>query len=50
MARKDQVERLAHERQLRVLQRALGKGRGVPGGQQQVVALAERDLELLGEL
>ena len=49
VAAEDQVERLAHRRQLGVLERALGERRSVAGGEQQPIALAERNLELLGE-
>ena len=43
------VERLMHRCHLGFLERSLGVQRGVTGGEQQPVALAERDLEVLGQ-
>ena len=44
-----QFERLAHAGKLGVLERALGKGGSVAGGEQQLVALAKGHAELLGD-
>jgi len=49
VAAEDQVERLTHRRELGGVQRALRKRRGVARGQQQLVALPERHLQLLGD-
>ena len=43
------AHRRAHGRQLRGVQRGLGVDGGVAGGEQELVALAERQLELLGQ-
>ena len=45
----DQIERLADLRQLGVSYRVLGDRRGIAGGEQQLIALPDRDFELLGE-
>ena len=50
VAVEDQVDRAAHGRHLGVLQVVLLEDRGVAGGQQQLVAVAQRHVELLGEL
>ena len=47
MPREDQIKRLANRRELGVLERSLGKRGRIAAGKQQVVALPERDLELL---
>jgi hypothetical protein len=44
------VERCADRRHLRLVDRPLGVGGREPGGQQQLVAVAQRDVELLGEV
>lgn len=44
------VERLAHRRHLAGIERPLAVQRSVPGGEQQPVALAQRDLEPLREV
>jgi len=49
MAGEDQIERLAHWRELRICDRVLGDRRGMTGGEQQLVALPYGDFELLGE-
>ena len=49
VAGEDHIERLPHRRHLGILQRAFGKDRRMAGGQQHLVALAERDFELIGE-
>lgn len=45
----DAIERLAHGREPRIGEGALGKRRGVAGGEQQLVSLSEGDLKLLGD-
>ena len=49
MATEEHIERLPHRRHLGILQRAFGKDRRMAGGQQHLVALAERDFEVTGE-
>ena len=44
----DQIERFANRSELGILERALREHRGVAGGEKQLVALAEGDLELFG--
>jgi hypothetical protein len=44
VASEDHIERLAHRCHLGIRQRALGENRRVAGGEQHLVALAERDL------
>ena len=50
MAAQDEVERLAHRGHVGVVERALAVDGRVAGGEQQVVALTQRDLELLGQV
>ena len=50
VAAQDEVERLAHRPHLGVVERPLAVHRRVAGGQQQLVALAQRHLELLGQV
>ena len=50
VALEDAVERLTHRRHLRRVDRALGVGGGEAGGEQELVAVAQRDVELLGQV
>ena len=50
MAAQHELERLAHRGHVGVVERPLAVERGVAGGEQELVAIAQRDLELLGEL
>jgi hypothetical protein len=44
------LERLADGRHLALIERAFPEDGGEPGGQQQAVAVAQRNLEALGEV
>ena len=50
VAAEDLVDRVAHRAHLGRVEIALRKPRRVAGGEQQVVAVAERHLQLLGEV
>ena len=49
VAAQHELERLAHGSHVGIVERPLAVERGVAGGEQQLVAVAQRDLELLGE-
>ena len=50
VAAQDAVDRLAHRAHLRRVEVVLGVGGRVAGGEQQRVAVAQRDVEMLGQL
>ena len=50
VAAQHELERLAHRAHVGVVERPLAVERGVAGREQELVAIAQRDLELLGEL